>query len=288
MIGLFFRMKYFRLFVRWGILLGCARSAYPEPAGVSLPGTHAPAAPHVIVVETHSAFFNSTDTALRRGELSVAEAMIGEALARKPTDAEALLLRARLRMGNRDLVGAEMDINTVIVAGGAPAAEGYGRLASLRLAQKRTAEASTAIAKALELSPDQPDALLAQANFDLQQRNAEGALEKVTRAAAVRPNFEEAYGARAMILMQLGRSEEGVQVLKDNLAKNPDSIMLHVQLAGLYIATARIDLMRAEVNEIKKLKDPRAPQVAAALGDVANQLQTRIQKAATPAAPVKK
>ncbi|MDB6126862.1 MAG: Tetratricopeptide repeat [Verrucomicrobia bacterium] len=282
-------MKNARLLIRFGFFAGCGLCAYSQSATVALPSPAAPVAPHAVVVETRSAFFHLADTALRRGELSAAEAMIAGALAKNPADSEALLLRARLRMGNRDLVGAEADINTVVAAGGSAVAEGYGRLASLRLAQKRTPEASTAIAKALELSPDQPDALLAQANFDLQQRNAAGALEKVTRATMVRPNFEEAYGARAMILMQLGRTEEGVQVLKENLAKNPESIMLHVQLAGLYIATARIDLMRAEVDEIKKLKDPRAPQVAAALGDVANQLQARMQKAATaPVAPQKK
>ncbi len=185
---------------------GLLASASAATSTVATPAKAVPEGP--VAVEVRTEFQTETQAAIWAGDFPKAEAAIAAALARNPADAAALIQRARVRLGRFEMPAAEADAKAAVAAGGKTLAEAHGVLATVQFALGKTAEATASGTKALELVPDQPDALLALAQLDSKENRGAPALAKLDRCLAARPGFEEALAAKAGALVQVRMSAE--------------------------------------------------------------------------------
>jgi TolB-like protein/Flp pilus assembly protein TadD len=144
--------------------------------------------------------------------------------------------------------------------------------------------AKAAVAQALKLDPDSPEALTAQGRirhlYDWDWAGAEASLQ---RAIELNPSLMEARYACAHLLVHLGRFEEGLEQARQARELDPLSPMVNAIYAGLLTATGQTEAAQKQVRRALELK-PRfwvALQVraglamergdtAAAMGDLAS------------------
>lgn len=242
----------------------------------------APPKPKPVAKEEHSKTYDEMDLQLRTGFYPLVQNQTDALLAANPANAEALILRARLRLLQADRPGAVVDLRAAVGAGGPLLAEAHGRLAQALIGPKsQEAEVTSEIAEALKLSPDQPDALFSQAVLDLRARKFPEALAALDRAIAVRPEFEEAIALRANVLQQSGKSAEAEKWLRDAIAKRPYSVFLRTSLGLRLITERKFDEVRVLVAEIAKMRHGGAERSASMLKSAVE----RAERAANPAGP---
>ena len=144
--------------------------------------------------------------------------------------------------------------------------------------------AKAAVAQALKLDPDSPEALTAQGRirhlYDWDWAGAEASLQ---RAIELNPSLMEARYACAHLLVHLGRFEEGLEQARQARELDPLSPMVNAIYAGLLTAAGQTEAAQKQVRRALELK-PRfwvALQVraglamgrgdtAAAMGDLAS------------------
>jgi len=136
--------------------------------------------------------------------------------------------------------------------------------------------AKAAVAQALKLDPDSPEALTAQGRirhlYDWDWAGAEASLQ---RAIELNPSLMEARYACAHLLVHLGRFEEGLEQARQARELDPLSPMVNAIYAGLLTAAGQTEAAQKQVRRALELK-PRfwvALQVRAGLamerGDMA-------------------
>jgi tetratricopeptide (TPR) repeat protein len=91
---------------------------------------------------------------------------------------------------------------------------GYNLKAKALNRMRKFEEAQNAALRALELKPDDPDALRQLTWAQLHQKNYAGALISADRLILIEPNNAQAYLLRAFALEKLGRKEEMLDALK--------------------------------------------------------------------------
>lgn len=250
----------------------------------------APPKPKPVAQEEHSKTYEEIDFQIRHGFYTLVQPRVDAALATNPADAEALILRARLKLAQADRPGALVDLRAAVAAGGPLLAESHGRLAQALIGPKaQEAEVATEIAEAFKLSPDQPDALFSQAVTDLRGKKFPEALVSIDRAIAVRPEFEEAIALRANVLQQSGKSDEAEKWLRDAIAKRPHSVFLRGSL-GLRLATdKKLDEVRVLIAEISRMRHGGAERTASMLKSAVERAERAANPgaAANPASPAK-
>jgi predicted O-linked N-acetylglucosamine transferase (SPINDLY family) len=97
-------------------------------------------------------------------------------------------------------------------------------LGVVRAQQGRSDEALAEIAAALEIRPDDPDALLNRANVLKTLNRSDEALSGFGRALAARPGWPQALNNRGTVLQSLGRYDEALADYDAALAVAPDYV----------------------------------------------------------------
>lgn len=87
--------------------------------------------------------------------------------------------------------------------------------------------ALAAIAEAIRLDPDDADHFTAQASIHLQSENWSAALASADTALRLNPEDNNAANLRAMALVRLGRKDEAVHAVDQNLSRDPNDAFSH-------------------------------------------------------------
>ena len=115
--------------------------------------------------------------------------------------------------------------------------------------------AKAAVAQALKLDPDSPEALTAQGRirhlYDWDWAGAEASLQ---RAIELNPSLMEARYACAHLLVHLGRFEEGLEQARQARELDPLSPMVNAIYAGLLTAAGQTEAAQKQVRRALELK----------------------------------
>lgn len=88
-------------------------------------------------------------------------------------------------------------------------------------------DALAAIAEAIRLDPDDADHFTAQASIHLQRDDWSAALASTDAALRLNPADNDAANLRAMALVRLGRKDEAVHAVDQNLSRDPNDAFSH-------------------------------------------------------------
>ena len=115
--------------------------------------------------------------------------------------------------------------------------------------------AKAAVAQALKLDPDSPEALTAQGRiqhlYDWDWTGAEASLQ---RAIELNPSLMEARYACAHLLVHLGRFEEGLEQARQARELDPLSPIVNAIYAGLLTAAGQTEAAQTQVRRALELK----------------------------------
>jgi tetratricopeptide (TPR) repeat protein len=140
---------------------------------------------------------------------------------------------------------------------------------SVLLDRGDTAGALSAYRRATELSGGVPGPWLKLAVAQHKAEDRLGALESYRRAAALareHAHRESAFLGEGIMLAELGRAADAIEVLQAGVRELPDSFMLWSTLGGLHLSRRELPLARAAFGEATKLKeDPETLNSLAAL-----------------------
>jgi tetratricopeptide (TPR) repeat protein len=166
---------------------------------------------------------------LQRGDLKAALQAAGELVAADPWDAEALVLRALVRLRSADYGRSRLDA-----------------------------------AKARALDPHDPAIAAAVADILFQCRwmegDPDGALRAVEASLQQDPDRARAHVARAEVLTLLGKTDEARQALLKAVRVNPASALPCARLAVLELSAGRTLAAQPWVRKALAL-DPKMPEV---------------------------
>jgi predicted Zn-dependent protease len=191
-------------------------------------------------------------SALAAGDLDRAATLAGSHLRQHPRSAAARVVIARVHMERGDLDAAwqelhravadqPRDVDALYYLGQVSAqlaaeqferlaqqspmpARGHQLLAEAFEAQERRSDAEREYQAALDARPDLLDALLGLARLRRIRLDCDGAKTLYTRAEAIRPTFEAAYGLGACLLREQAHEAAGAQFAKA-LARDPRSVV---------------------------------------------------------------
>lgn len=115
--------------------------------------------------------------------------------------------------------------------------------------------AKAAVAQALRLDPDSPEALAAQGRIrQLHDWDWAGAEASLKRAIELNPSLIEAHLACAHLLVSLGRFEEGLEQAREARALDPLSPMVNALFAGFLTAARQPEAARKQVQRALDLQ----------------------------------
>ncbi len=130
----------------------------------------------------------------------------------------------------------------------------YGQLAKFYLLAGRTDEAAAAYARLLQWQPDQP-VLLINLAWLLRQRDPAKARQYAEQALQLQPNSAVFKGTLALLLLQQGKTERAIGLLKESLANLAQSLDTQFQLAQALAQTGDKAGARRYLRRI--VEDPR-------------------------------
>ncbi|HEV7123234.1 MAG TPA: winged helix-turn-helix domain-containing protein, partial [Rhodanobacter sp.] len=115
--------------------------------------------------------------------------------------------------------------------------------------------ARAAVARALKLDPDSPEALMAQGRIrHLHDWDWSGAEVSFKRAIELNPSLMEAHLALAHLLANLGRFDEGLSAAREARALDPLSPMVNALFAGFLTAARQPDAALKQVQRALDLQ----------------------------------
>ncbi|MEP6969995.1 MAG: XrtA/PEP-CTERM system TPR-repeat protein PrsT, partial [Betaproteobacteria bacterium] len=251
---------------------------------------------------------------LEKNELKAATIQLKNLLQDNPESAEARFLLGKTLFKQGDLAGAEIELKRalelkhprsavapvmagVLMAGqefrkltdqyaglvldDKPAEAEVQTLVALAFAvQEQPDKARAAIVKALELAPQSPQVLLANARIKASASDTDGALAALDEMLARAPTDFDAWQLKGNLLLQLKKDAKGaIEAYKQALAIRPDNVQLHATLISLYItqrdqtaATQQFDALKKAQPEDPLTKFYEA-QIAFSRGDFARTRQ---------------
>lgn len=147
---------------------------------------------------------------LRLGRMSQADAALVRALALRPGDVPALLVRARVREALRQPIAAAADYSEVIALAPRPGPEPYLERARVLTAagERHWAEALAGLEQGRERLGSLLALELAALELELRLERVDAALQRLERATAHFARQEHWLVRRAEILVRAGRSDE--------------------------------------------------------------------------------
>lgn len=115
--------------------------------------------------------------------------------------------------------------------------------------------AKAAVAKALKIDPDSPEALVAEGrNLDLHDWDWARAEASLQRAIDLSPSLMEARYAYAHLLVNLGRFDEGLDQARQARELDPLSPMVNAVYAGLLTAAGEVEAAQRQIRRALELK----------------------------------
>jgi len=125
----------------------------------------------------------------------------------------------------------------------------------------RVDEAAGDAARALELEPDHPGALLLASQCELAKDQLEAARRHANRVIQVQPTYWEAYVALAAVELRAGRRGDAIACLQRGVEAVPPQEELLGNLANLLLDEGRIGEAQATVDRVRPIEQAR-PLVA--------------------------
>jgi serine/threonine-protein kinase len=93
--------------------------------------------------------------------------------------------------------------------------------------------------RAVDLDPEDPQAVLSRAGFAFATGRCEAAIWDCTEALRLRPDFVDGYLSRAQVRMALSELDEALDDLTEAVRWSPDHAGAHLQRGQLFLAMAR-------------------------------------------------
>ncbi|MDR3395139.1 MAG: PEP-CTERM system TPR-repeat protein PrsT [Parasulfuritortus sp.] len=122
-------------------------------------------------------------------------------------------------------------------------------------------KARDSIAQALRTSPDNDQALLAQARLKLDDKDVNGALASLDRAVAKNPGNYEAWTMKGDLLSFQGQGDAAVTAYRKALASKSDYAPAHSALAMYYLRQGKLDEAGKQIEVMKKVLPNRVQTV---------------------------
>jgi tetratricopeptide (TPR) repeat protein len=126
----------------------------------------------------------------------------------------------------------------------------------------RRADAGQAFDRAVALTPDHPDALLARAEFRLDGNDGAGADADIEHALAAASDSADVHATLGSLLLRTGKTEAAIREFSKAIALAPDETGLRIRRAHAYVANKQSDLALADADGLVQ----RWPTDAYALG----------------------
>ena len=192
------------------------------------------------------------------------ELVLDNIISQRPSDYDALLLKAKVRYFERDRSDSISILEQIRREHGARS-ESEGLLGNLYSEAGNAEKALEAYARCLEINPSQPyiqyryGTLLAEA---FRYSEAEVALRA---AIELDPGFVEPALELANIYVETGRTEDAIPVLEGALSATPDNLSLLAALAQVYLETGHLD-EGIRVLEDRKSRGPLPREAEILLG----------------------
>lgn len=117
------------------------------------------------------------------------------------------------------------------------------------------------VRKAIEVAPDDLEALLAEFETKLDQRALADAEAAVTKAAELYPNEERVVRAEAMLALRQGDREKAIAVLESGLERMPGQVALLLMLADTQLQVGDVDSTEKSVALLTDLTGGANPAV---------------------------
>lgn len=115
--------------------------------------------------------------------------------------------------------------------------------------------ARAAVAQALKLDPESPEALMAQGRIrQLYDWDWAGAESLLRRAIDINPSLMEAHMALGHLLVGLGRFDEGLAQAREARELDPLSPMVNALLGGFLTAAGQMDAARRQIRRALDLR----------------------------------
>jgi tetratricopeptide (TPR) repeat protein len=204
--------------------------SWSVPVNLHLPTRRAPnddarntvSVAHYKVPERAREELRKAREATLKGKVEEAQAHVAKALEIDPDYADALTLRAVLKLSAHDSDGAVKDLNRAIQCDGSYAMA-YLVLGSAFNAQAKYDDALRALQHGATLSPDAWQAHFEMGKAYLGKTEYQSALHELDRAQTLAPpDYSLIRLIRAHVLMQLNRHSDAVADLQLFLDKNPE------------------------------------------------------------------
>jgi hypothetical protein len=179
-----------------------------------------------------------------KGKIEETQAHLAKALEIYPQYADALTLRAILKLGDRDSEGAVADVQKAIEYD-ANYAMAYLVLGSAFNIQARFDDAIIALQRGQTLSPDAWQGYFELGKAYAGKNEYESALQQLDRAQTLGPpNYPLIRLVRAHVFMQLNRFADAITDLQIYLAKNPQGADLELAQKMLESAKASLEAQK--------------------------------------------
>jgi TolB-like protein/class 3 adenylate cyclase len=130
----------------------------------------------------------------------------------------------------------------------------HGLLGFVYLSKKQHEQAIAEAERAITLSPNAADAyvLLGIIRYNVEQ--PEEALEFIKKGMRLNPYYPDWYAFNlGMVYRLLGRTEEAIAAHRDALIRNPNLLLAHLGLAGIYSELGREEEARAAAAEVLRI-----------------------------------
>jgi putative PEP-CTERM system TPR-repeat lipoprotein len=192
---------------------------------------------------------------LARGDREAAfrfaqEAQVGSA----NVDAGVALVRSLIAKG--DLTRAEAEVKELLRTWPNTSSV-HAVNGTLRAMRKDNAGSRAAFTKALELAPDNIDALGGLIAVDLNEKRFTDAAAKIEAELAKQPDRPDLLSLAAAVYDRAGQKDRAEQALRHAVTANPQFVSGYALLAQLYLNQKRLDEARGEFETILK-RDPKA------------------------------
>ena len=156
---------------------------------------------------------------------------------------------------------------------------GWARLAELEFSFGRRREAEVAVAKALEVSPKNAQALALKGFLAAARNETSAALQWFERAIEIDPSLANAWLGKGLTQIRDGKREEGRKTLQVAASLEPQRAVLRSYAAKAFNAIGRDDLAQKELRLAKELdpNDPTAWLYSALLNQQRNQVNQAVR-----------
>ncbi|HXT36903.1 MAG TPA: tetratricopeptide repeat protein, partial [Chloroflexota bacterium] len=222
----------------------------------------APAQPQSTLARTQAAL-----TAFHAGDLTGADALCGEILARSPRDIQALNLRGVIAhaQGRYD--------EALTVCGLAARAdrsipESHNNLGNALHGLERHAEALACYTEAIRLRPGYAEAHSNRGNVLQSMGDLQGAVACFQEALHLNPRFVQALNNLGNALQFLGREGEAARAYELAIMLEPNRVETHANLGKLYQTLARPDDARQAFAAAVRLNPSFTPGVEGLFGSI--------------------